>query len=102
MSTTTGKVDEQDSDASKPQQNGHERNKNELQLDDINDNNNDEVIFSRYFLACRCVEEEQKIIQTCAIIRDSCRRSDQYVRVESDGVDRAVNLQTRYHFICDT
>lgn len=46
MSMTTGKVDEQDSDASKPQQNGHERNKSELQLDDINDNNNDEVIFS--------------------------------------------------------
>lgn len=58
MSTTVGKAEEQVSlsDASKPQQNGHERNKSEeLQLEDINDNNNDEVIFrdiSSDFLAC--------------------------------------------------
>lgn len=50
MSTTVGKVEEQVSDVNKPQQNGHEHNKNEeLQLEDINDNNNDEVIFSDIF-----------------------------------------------------
>jgi len=48
--STTDKVDEQISDASKPQKNGHERNKSEeLQLEDINDNNNDEVIFRDIF-----------------------------------------------------
>ncbi|XP_071560079.1 monocarboxylate transporter 12 isoform X2 [Temnothorax nylanderi] len=44
MSTTVGKVEEQVSDASKPQQNGHERKSEELQLEDVNDNNNDETI----------------------------------------------------------
>ncbi|XP_018047910.1 PREDICTED: monocarboxylate transporter 10 isoform X2 [Atta colombica] len=45
MSTTVDKVDDQISDANKPQQNGHENNKSEeLQLEDVNDNNNDETI----------------------------------------------------------
>ena len=50
MSTTVDKVDDQISDANKPQQNGHENNKSEeLQLEDVNDNNNDEVIFRDIF-----------------------------------------------------
>lgn len=88
MSTTVSKVEEQISDASKPQQNGHERKNEELQLEDINDNNNDEVIFRDIFLRvgvskCRTAKNRAACNHSRGGYRSRAR--DQYVRVESGG-----------------
>lgn len=66
--STVDKVDDQISDASKPQQNGHETNKSEeLQLQDVNDNNNDEVIFRDIFSRvgaskCRKCKKSRRVL----------------------------------------
>lgn len=97
MSTAVNKVEEQVS-ASKPQQNGHERNKSEeLQLEDMNDNNNDEVIFRDIFLRvgvskCRSCKK---------IAPRAITRAISTLALRATGGSCAVKLQARYRLICD-